>query len=260
MDLIKNADSLYEEYEALLLERDQLEKEIGRIWTAYQQLFGKLISDVYEEKTECIKCQKIIAYYQNALNHGGIVDSAAMEDYLEKEMRVYYANLDQMLKENEAANEADPPTPNEVQQAKTLYRRLAKWIHPDIYPETDSSDELKELWERILTAYHHNDVKELSELEVLIQRALKELGSDETRIDVQDIEEKIDELKNEINSIIHAEPYVLRYYLDYEDAAERKTAELKAELESYQKYHKELAAMILQMLQCGGLMIHVDIE
>ena len=101
MDLIKSTDSKYEEYENLLLERDQLNKEAGQIWTAYLRIFGKLISDNYEEKLECIKCKKIIAYYQNALNHGGVVDSAAMERYLEKEMAEYYANLNRMIKENE---------------------------------------------------------------------------------------------------------------------------------------------------------------
>lgn len=260
MDLIKSADSLYEAYVALLLERDQLEKETGRIWMAYLRRFGKLISDSYEEKVECIKCQKTIAYYQNALNQGGVVDSAAMEGYLEREMSAYYTNLDHMLKENEAANTADKSTPSEVRQAKALYMRLARWIHPDLHPETDSSDELKELWQKVLTAYHHNDVKELSSLEVPIQKALNELGSDETKPDVPEIEEKIDELRSEINSIIHAEPYVLRYYLDYEEAAERKEAELKAELGSYQKYHKELAAVILQMLQGGGLKIYVEMK
>ena len=92
MDLIKSTDSKYEEYENLLLERDQITKEAGQIWTVYLQLFGKLITDNYEEKLECIKCKKTIAYYQNALNHGGVVDSAAMEKYMEQEMAEYYAN------------------------------------------------------------------------------------------------------------------------------------------------------------------------
>lgn len=67
MDLIKSTDSKYEEYENLLLERDQITKEAGQIWTVYLQLFGKLITDNYEEKLECIKCKKTIAYYSNSL-------------------------------------------------------------------------------------------------------------------------------------------------------------------------------------------------
>ena len=258
MDLIKSADSQYEEYENLLLERDQLSKEAGQIWTGYLQLFGKLISDNYEEKLECIKCKKIIAYYQNALNHGGVVDSVAMQKYLEKEMAEYYANLNRMIKENEEANNAGTSTPYEVQRAKTLYRRLAKLIHPDINPETDRSEVLQELWQRIMIAYHHNDVKELSELEVLVRKALKELGSEEIKADIPDIEEKIDGIKAEIETITHTEPYSLRSLVENEEAAEKKKTELKEELETYQKYRKELEAVILQMLQSGGLKIYVQ--
>ena len=258
MDLIKSTDSRYEEYENLLLERDQITKEAGQIWTVYLQLFGKLITDNYEEKLECIKCKKTIAYYQNALNHGGVVDSAAMEKYMEQEMAEYYANLRRMLKENEDANNAGTSTPYEVARAKTLYRRLAKLIHPDINPETDHSKELQELWQRILIAYHHNDVKELSELEVLVRKVLKELGSEDVKVDIPDIEEKIEALKSEIEGIKQTEPYCLRYLVEDEEAAEKKKTELREELETYQKYHKELNEVILKMLQSGGLKIYVQ--
>ena len=258
MDLIKSTDSKYEEYENLLLERDQITKEAGQIWTVYLQLFGKLITDNYEEKLECIKCKKTIAYYQNALNHGGVVDSAAMEKYMEQEMAEYYANLRRMLKDNEDANNAGTSTPYEVARAKTLYRRLAKLIHPDINPETDHSKELQELWQRILIAYHHNDVKELSELEVLVRKVLKDLGSEDVKVDIPDIEEKIDAIKSEIEEIKQTEPYSLSYLVEDEDAAEKKKAELNEELETYQKYHKELNEVILQMLQSGGLKIYVQ--
>ena len=258
MDLIKSGDSKYEQYENLLLERDQISKEAGQIWTVYLQLFGKLISDNYEEELECIKCKKTIAYYQNALNHGGVVDSAAMEKYLQQEMAEYYSNLRRMLKNNEEAQNAGTSTPYEVERAKTLYRRLAKLIHPDINPETDHSETLQELWQRIMIAYHHNDVKELAELEVLVRKALKDLGAEEIKVDIPDIDEKIDAIKNEIESIKNTEPYSLRYLVEDEDAAEKKKAELKDELETYQNYRKELNEVILQMLQSGGLKIYVQ--
>ena len=258
MDLIKSADSKYEQYENLLLERDQVSKEAGQIWIVYLQLFGKLISDNYEEKLECIKCKKAIAYYQNALNHGGVVDSAKMEKYLEQEMAEYYSNLRRMLKNNEEAQNAGASTPYEVERAKTLYRRLAKLLHPDINPKTDHSEALQELWQRIMIAYHHNDVKELAELEVLVRKALKDLGAEEIKVDIPDIDEKIDAIKTEIENIKNTEPYSLRSLVEDEDAAEKKKAELKEELETYQKYRKELNEVILQMLQSGGLKIYVQ--
>ncbi len=258
MDLIRSSDSKYEEYENLLLERDRLLKEAGQIWTVYLQLFGQLISDNYEEKLECIKCKKTIAYYQSALNRGGAVDAVALEKYLEQEMEEYYVNLRRMLRNNEAARSARTSTAYEVERAKTLYRRLARLVHPDLNPATDASEELQELWNRIQTAYHHNDVKELAELEVLVRRVLKELGAEGVKVDIPDIEEKIGEVREEIRRITSSEPYTLRTLVEDEDAAEKKKAELQRELETYRQYHRELNEVILRMLQSGGLKIYVQ--
>ena len=50
MEIIRNENDKYSEYENLLLERDQYRKEAGQTWTAYTQTFGQLITDVYQEK------------------------------------------------------------------------------------------------------------------------------------------------------------------------------------------------------------------
>ena len=195
MELIRSTHTNYDEYESLLLERDQAQKEAGQIWTCYIQTFGKLIADVYEEKIECIKCRKTIDFYQRALNHGGIVDQDAMQEYLDREMALYYVNLKRMQDDFQKCKNAGTSTSYEVQRSRTLYRRLAKLIHPDINPETDRQEVLKELWQRILTAYGYNDIKALSELEVLVRKALKDLGQKEIKIDIPDISERIDEFK-----------------------------------------------------------------
>ena len=198
MELIKSNDTKYEEYEALLLERDQVRKESGQIWTSYIQIFGKFLCDVYEEKVDCIMRKKMIAYYQRALNHGDVIDPEAMHRYLEQEMAIYQAELERMLKDHERCRNAGVSTAYEVERSKTLYRRLAKLLHPDINPETDRTEAVRELWVRIQTAYAKNDVKELSELEVLARKALKELGAGQIQIDIPDIEEKISDVRKEI--------------------------------------------------------------
>ncbi|MBQ1407036.1 MAG: hypothetical protein IIY88_02770 [Eubacterium sp.] len=191
MDLVKAVNSRFEEYEKLLLERDQLEKEAGQIWTAYVKVFGQLISDVFEQKIECIKRKKMIAYYQKALNCGEVIDPGKMSEFIEREMASYYVELKQMLEENRLCENSGTHSPYEVKRSKTLYRRLAKLIHPDINPETDRHEVLMDLWNRICIAYGHNDVKSLSELEVLVRKALKELGcGDEITVEIPDIEAK----------------------------------------------------------------------
>jgi hypothetical protein len=253
MELIKSNDTKYEEYENLLLERDQARKEAGSIWTCYIQTFGQLITDVYEEKLECVKRKKTIAYYQAVLNKGGVVDPAAMKEFLDREMASYYTHLKRMQDDNARCRDAGTSTNYEVQRAKTLYRRLAKLLHPDINPETDRQVMLKELWQRILTAYGHNDIRALSELEVLTRKALKELGAGEIRVDIPDIDDRIESMKKEIYEIMHTEPYTHGELLNDEDAVSKKKAELEEELESYRKYRAELDEVIKEMEQGGGI-------
>lgn len=150
---------------------------------------------------------------------------------------------------------AGTSTSYEVQRSRTLYRRLAKLIHPDINPETDRQEILKELWQRILTAYGHNDIKALSELEVLVRKALKDLGKEEIKIDIPDISERIDALKKEILDITSTEPYTYRELLENDDAVEKKKTALQEELDTYKKYHEELKEAILQIVSKGGIEI-----
>lgn len=258
MDLMKSSGSKYDEYESLLLERDQLNKEAGQIWTIYLQMFGQLITENYGEKLECIKCKKTIAYYQNVLNHGGFVDAKAMQEYLDREMADYYDNLKIMVDDNRRAKEAGTSSAYEVKRSKELYRRLAKLIHPDLNPATDESDELQELWQRILIAYGKNSVKELAELEVLVRKVLKDIGIDEVKVEIPDIIDKIGEIKIEIDDIKRNEPYSLKYLVEDEEAAQKKKDEIIKETEEYKKYHKELGEIIIKMLANGGLHIYVE--
>ena len=255
MELIRITDSKYDEYGSILLERDQIRKEAGQIWTVYTATFGQLIAGVYEEKLECIKCKKTLSFYQMALNHGGVVDADALQKYLDKEMAAYYANLKRLLEDHDRCKKAGHSTDYDVKRSKELYRRLAKLLHPDINPETDRQEALRELWQRVMTAYAHNSVKDLAELEVLVRKALKDLGIGEIKVEIPDIEEKIEALKAEIEEIRSTEPYTYGPLLDDSAAVEKKKKDLEEELRSYQKYREELDAMIQEMLSGGKVKI-----
>lgn len=255
MELIKSADSRYDVYETLLLERDQVRKEAGQIWTAYLKAFGQLVTQVYEEKVECVKRKKAITFCQQAINHGGTVDADKLRGYLDAEMANYYANLKSMQQDYETSKASGMSTEYEVQRSKTLYRRLAKLLHPDINPATAKEEKLMELWNRAVTAYGHNDVKELAELEVLVGNALKELQIGEITVDIPDIEEKIEALKEEIEEIKQTEPYTYKELVGSEEKSRNKTLELENELETYRQYHTELDRVLQGMIDGGRVHI-----
>ena len=260
MDIVKVRDSKYEEYEALLLERDQLEREAGSIWTAYLQAFGQLEADVFEEKIECIKRKKMIAYYQNALNHGGQVDQDAMQAYLDAEMAEYYNRLRRMTEDNKKAGESGTSSPYHIRRCKEIYRRIARQIHPDTHPYTDQSETFSELWSRVVSAYHMNDLKLLSELEILVNKAVREAGGALEKIDIPDIDSRIEELKMEIEDIKTTDPYKLTYLLDDADAVAKKKKGLTDELETYIKYRHDLDEVILDLLSNGGITINMRLD
>lgn len=255
MELIKsdNNSDRYEEYETLLLERDQVSKEANQIWIVYMKNFGQLIAEAYEVKLDCIKCKKTIAYYQNAINHGGTVDADAMQEYLKREMAGYYANLKQMIEENARCHEAGSTTVYEAQRSKVLYRRLAKLIHPDINPETDRHEELRELWQRAVDAYNMNDVKALAELEVLAHKAMSDLGAGKVRVQIPDIVDRIEELRKEIETIRTTTPYTYLSLIEDGDAVEQKKRELAQELKDYKTYREQLNKVIDDLLAGGRI-------
>ena len=239
----------YTEYEELLLERDQAEKEAGQIYTVYIAQFGQLLIDIFNEKIECIKLKKTIGYYQEYLNRGQPIDYEAIAEFIDGEMASYNSQLQSMIEENRACKEAGFSSEYEVRRSKEIYRKIAKLIHPDINPETDKDPQLQDLWNQAAEAYHRNDIKRLSEVEILARKALSESGKGDFHIEIPDMEDRIKELKAEIEAIRNKEPYTLGVYVNDPAAKERRKAELSQELASYQKYRKELDSVISELLK-----------
>ena len=252
-DIIKTTPTRYEEYEALLIRRDHLRKEAGRIGTAYMRLFGRLITEIYEEKVECVRRKKAIVFCQAALNQGHKVKTEALHAYLEKEMTAYYENLDKLKADYETCRNAGFSTAYQIRRSKELYRRLVKALHPDLNPLTEKSPQLMDLWNRVITAYEHDDAKALSELTVLVSGALKALGEGEAKVDIPDIDDRIAGVNDEIERITTTEPYTLKSLVESEDATRSRTIELENELETWKNYKEELNATLNIMIGSGRI-------
>lgn len=255
MDLIKVKNASYDRYEELLLKRDQLLRECGGILTSYTKEFGELSALLFEQKVECIKQKKAIAYCQALINRGDSIDPSEMQNYLDQNMAMYYDELKRMLRENEQARESKVASLADERRAKKLYRRLAKTLHPDINPMTLENPVLEDLWNRIVVAYHGINPIELANLEILVNKAVSEMGMDSMEIDIPDIEERIQALEDEINEIITSEPYVWQDLLEDQEQVKAKKEALQKELDEYTKYHAELDSMLEQLIIQGGVTI-----
>ncbi len=252
-ELIVREGGLYKRYEDLLLKRDQLYKEAGSINTAYVKEFGDLLLKDFELKVECIKKRKMIAYCIGAVNHGRAIDVQKMNAEVEHTMALYYHELKQMAEQKSEADKSKTTPLYKVDKAKRIYKRIAKMIHPDINPAAASDENIRELWGRVVVAYHCNDDVELGNLEILIKRVLKDLGEDISGVTIDGIEERIAVIEEEINSIITCEPYTWLEILSSSEKTAIKKKELQESIDESAKYSEELSKTLQDIISGGGV-------
>ena len=246
-----NYEELYKNYEELLIKRDQLYKEAGGIQILYTKEFGDLITKVFEEKIECIKKKKAIEYCQAIINKGGFIDKDDLASYLDKNMALYNRQLKDLIDENNSAKKSKQSSIADVERAKKIYRRIAKKIHPDIHPDLAGNSKLIDLWAEVQIAYGLNNAVKLSELEIMINKVISDLGIDIDMVDIPDIEDKISAVESEINGILTTEPYTYEDLLSDKEAIAKKKAELEEELKKHKEYNKELENHLNELVSFG---------
>ena len=251
MEIIKVKNADYARYEELLLRRDQLRKEARIYHGLYVREFGDLHLALFEKQISCIKKKKLIAYYQAAINHGGLIDQAQVEARLAQEMQAYAQRLQDMLAENDAAKKMTEVSELKLLKIKRIYRRLAKQLHPDINPMTEKIPELKQLWNAVVTAYNCNSLADMEEAELLVNEALKRIGLGYTELEIPDLPGKIEAVEAEIKKIRETDPYQYKYLLEDPEAAAEKKQDLEAQIRSYEDYEKELDAVADSLLKSG---------
>lgn len=250
-EIIRVSNSSYAKYEELLTRRDEVRKQAFQHERAYVREFGDLILEVFRMKLECIRKKKTIEYCQTFINRGLSVDQNALQEHLRKELEEYQKQLDEMIKDNEAAKEHERVTEASLLKIKKIYHRLVKKIHPDINPVTSENEELMGLWQRLIIAYNCNDLKEMEETEVLVNALLEKLDLGTMDITIPDIDEKIIAIQEEIERITSTDPYQYKYLLEDADAVEQKKQELRDELKEYEDYGKQLDEILNGMLEKG---------
>lgn len=247
-----NTDKRYEEYEELLIKRDQLFRESGSIMTAYTKEFGEQICANFELKVECIRKKKTISYCRRRMNRGLPIDINRMQAEIEKEMALYNIQLKELAESAGRAKEAGTISEYRLARSKKIYRRLTKLLHPDINKRTAESDDLMKLWTRISDAYQRSDADELEDLEVLVRKALETLGDESFELNLDDIDARIERIMNQINDIITTEPYIYGELLENEEKKKVYREQLQAEHDDYKQYLETLTGTLNDLLSEGG--------
>ncbi|SFB11277.1 hypothetical protein SAMN05216249_109119 [Acetitomaculum ruminis DSM 5522] len=131
-DIIRVKNISYDRYEELLIRRDVIKKEAFQYERAYVREFGDLILEIFQMKLECIRKKKTIEFCQAATNHGQSVEQNQLQEYLQKELAAFKAQLNEMIKDAEAAKNTSRITEVDLLKIKKIYHKIVKQIHPDI--------------------------------------------------------------------------------------------------------------------------------
>ncbi len=252
-DLVSKKDLTFERYEELIVQRDQLRKDASSIEIGYKKEFGRLITDSFKAKIECIKLKKTIAKITQSVNRGEKVNMAQIEKEIKHEMSAYNEQLMAMIMDVTMANESKASPAYVVEEVKRIYRRLAKKIHPDIYPGFDTDKDAQKLWEEILIAYAANDLDAMQDLEVMVMRLMDDDEDQKPKLTFSELEERIERLEREIDRILHTKPYIFGELLEDEKATEKQKQELSDELEEYRTYVKELSNTLDELVKRSGV-------
>jgi iron-sulfur cluster repair protein YtfE (RIC family) len=255
LEAVESDDKRIEEYEDLLLRRDQLFKESRSILIEYTQEFGDMIMANFELKVECIKKKKIISYCRRRINRGLPIEMNLMQGHIDKEMKLYYAQLKEMAENNNRAKKAVSINDFRLSRAKKIYRRLTKLLHPDINIKTAEDENLRELWEQIYEAYQRTDVDALEDLEVLVRKVLDDRVDESFELNLIDIEDRKERVENQINDMITSEPYIYKELIEDDEKKKAYKEQLQTEHDDYEEYLVNLSQAIDDMLREGGVSI-----
>ncbi len=247
MQLIRVTGGDYSQYEELLLRRDELEKDAEQILIGYTRIFGDITTEIFQLKIECIALKKSISYCVMLRNRGQSVDPEELQTLIAERMAVYQDELDEMIRQNELSKGSKKISAFQDREIKRIYRKIAKVLHPDISNVTEKYPSLADLFQRVMIAYGCNDYKELKELEVLVNRALEEVGEEKFELIIPDIQEKMEELEEEIRLITTTEPYLYQELLNNSDRRQQKMKEFEEERNSYVDYKAKLELQLKEV-------------
>lgn len=236
MTIIKTQNSEYNAYKDLIFQRDKIKKKSIHYQEEYYRIFGDLIKESYALKIDCIRLKKEIAYCQMCVNQNIDIIESHLESHIDLLMKEYNEELKKLTDHIEASKKATTISLEESVQIKKIYRNIAKRIHPDINPELYNKQEIKDLWNRVQMAYTCNDLKELQNLEVLVL----DLNNANSSLNIPNLQERMDQLKQQIQQIMDTVPYQYKYILESKEEVDSHKKELEEEIHEYKLYKQSL--------------------
>ncbi len=222
----------------LLMERDELKKEIRAIRMEYVRIFGEERLEEFSLQVRAVRLKKEIAWIVRRLNTNEAVDPDQMKDEIDQVMSSYETQLSNMAGEYAAVKEAEEVSEEDARKIRQIYHRIAKSIHPDLHPELAGNEDAQLLWHAVSLAYELNDLEELENLETQLLILLPE-HSEAGLSDFEfsfDPRKRLIRIQDQIDDLLKDPVFELREWIETEEGRRQRKALFEKSILKLQAY------------------------
>ena len=236
----------------LLLQRDDLVLvQCKRVEAAYLRRFGPLELKVYEAWCACLRAKRKARLIRAEQNRRSQADLDQIEAALDGEMAAYQEELTARFRRVEGAMDrrGSGLTQRGLKEARDLYLRAVKALHPDLHPD---GDELQaKTLEQAMRAYRAGDLETLRDVcETLTPREEDPTPTLEAlRAEAARLRSRVRAFDRELEEIKAQYPYSARCYLEDEALGQAREAELQGQLRDLRARTARYEAAIAEMLR-----------
>lgn len=227
--------------EELIFERDHLKFVVCKnLKTNYLLEFGVLENSLYRAYCVYLRLRRKKELIQAKLNRQEEVGMEEIEKQLDDEFGEYEEMLNQKIYDLAIAfkqAEADFLTDEDSKLIKKLYMGIVKRIHPDINPSI--SEDQQDLFYKATEAYENGDLTTIQIIFEIVSADnmddIDSLSPKTLKDEVKRLEDLIETIKADIESIQTSPPYIWKIYLEDYDKTKEKRKELNEKIDSYKE-------------------------
>lgn len=247
-EIVPEEDGLLREYEKLFQKKQRILQECTQLRIRFMKLFGSLQVERFELQVQTIRQRKEIALYVQAYNRGEAPDSEVIEAVLDETMESYRSELDQLIAQNAAVGKAVPVTEEKKLKVRRIYRELVHLMHPDLHPDLENNETVKDLWNQLNTAYQVMDLETMEEIRVEVVAVLSGLPDAGVLPSVDRLKERIQKLKTDIDAIQSRDPYRYKEWIYDGELVSEKSDELKEQINELKDYSTQLTDNLARLI------------
>lgn len=203
-ELRTECENLREGLAGLIVERDRLKnKFLPLVEIEYAAKLGELMKCLLTLEYESRAMKRRIELVQAKINRNEPINPAEIESRIQCEFQDFLDKIEkQEIKNREAEflERCEYLSAEESRELQTLYRRLAKKLHPDFAENRTAKHQ--EIWLQVSAAYQENDLETLRSFDLVIDALLETETVFQTESSLEILEKQKSKIKDQTEKII----------------------------------------------------------